>query len=72
MSTPILNAIVDVQSAIRRYEKAKSCELTKTILEQREQIQNDILCVLDGLDNEILDAVCSIIVERFAIILEKL
>lgn len=35
---------------------------------QSENIQNDLLCVLDGLDNDILDNVCQVIVDRFNIL----
>ena len=40
-------------------------QITKQDLEeQREQIQNDLQCVLDGLDEELIDAVCQVIVDR--------
>lgn len=41
------------------------------LLEQREQIQNDLLCLLDGLDQDYLDKACEIIVDRFEILLEQ-
>lgn len=42
------------------------------LLEQREQIQQDLICILDGLDQSMLDNVCQVVVDRFAILLEKL
>lgn len=43
------------------------------IIEQREQAQQDVLCVLDGIDNQdILDNVCQVIVDRFNILLNKI
>ena len=39
--------------------------------EQREAIQDDLLCVLDGLDDNVLDNVCQIVVNRFQILKEK-
>lgn len=43
--------------------------MEKALLEAREQIQEDILCLLDGVDQEILDNVCQVIVDRFDILL---
>ena len=45
--------------------------LRQVILEQREQMQEDLLCILDGLDNDVLDNVCQVIVDRCNIILMK-
>jgi len=42
------------------------------IRSQREQIQEDILCILDGLDQERLDNVCQVVVDRFQCILLKM
>jgi hypothetical protein len=42
------------------------------LIEQREQIQEDISCILDGIDNEILDYVCQVIDDRFEILLDQL
>jgi len=39
------------------------------IEEQREQAQQDILCILDGSDQDILDNVCQVIVDRFNLLL---
>ena len=36
--------------------------------EQQEKIQEDLLKLLDGLDQVILDKVCDIIVDRFRIL----
>ena len=44
--------------------------MRQLLIEQREQVQNDLLCILDGLDDSILDAVCQVIVERFDILLK--
>lgn len=41
------------------------------LLDQRERIQEDLCCILDGLDNEIIDGVCETVVERFEILLLK-
>ncbi len=39
---------------------------------QREQIQEDLECVLDGLDNQMMINVCQIIVDRFEILENQL
>ena len=36
----------------------------KDIEEQRERIQDDLICLLDGLDQEIVDNVCQVVVDR--------
>ena len=46
--------------------------IIRIIDEQREQAQKDIMCILDGIDDEYLDNVCDVIVDRFNIIKEKL
>ena len=46
--------------------------IVRIIDEQREQAQKDIMCILDGIDDEYLDNVCDVIVDRFNIIKEKL
>lgn len=46
--------------------------LESLVKDQRELMQNDIQCVLDGLDDEIVDKVCQVIVDRCAIILGAL
>lgn len=47
--------------------------LTKQDLEdQRELIQDNLITLLDGLDNEIIDIVCQVVVDRFSILIEKL
>jgi len=43
----------------------------KDIIQQREQIQQDILCILDGLDDSILDSVCEVVSERMGILMTK-
>ena len=42
------------------------------LLDQRELIQNDLQCVLDGLDEDIIDNACQVIVDRVQILLDKL
>lgn len=39
-------------------------EIIKAIEFQREQIQEDISSILDGLDNEQIDLVCQVVVDR--------
>jgi hypothetical protein len=41
------------------------------LLDQREQIQNDLICILEGIDQKILDNVCQVIVDRFKILINK-
>ncbi len=43
----------------------------KDIIEQREQIQEDLLCILEGIDEDILENVCQVIVDRLNILIEK-
>jgi len=42
------------------------------LIEQREQAQEDVISILDGLDNEFVDRVCQVIVDRFGILLNKI
>jgi hypothetical protein len=42
------------------------------LINQRELIQDDLTCLLDGLDEEMIDNVCQVIVDRFQILLDKL
>ena len=37
----------------------------KTLADLREQIQEDIITYLDGMDDEIIDDLCQVVVERF-------
>jgi hypothetical protein len=40
---------------------------------QREQMQNDLLCILDGIDDQnILDNACQVIVDRCNILITEL
>ena len=39
------------------------------LLNEREQIQNDIECVLDGADQRLITAVCQVVVDRFAVLI---
>lgn len=43
----------------------------KDIIEQREQMQHDILCILDGLDDKVLDDVCEVVSDRMGILMTK-
>jgi hypothetical protein len=46
--------------------------LTKADLEeQREKIQEDIICAMDGLDQTTIDNVCQIVVDRINILIRK-
>jgi hypothetical protein len=46
--------------------------LTKQdLMDQREQIQNDLQCVLDGLDESTVDAACQVVVDRFIVLETK-
>lgn len=71
VSDEVTRPRLTIENQIHRDLKDK---FRNTILEQREQIQNNLMCILDGLDNEdqIVDSVCSVIVERFQIILNEL
>ena len=40
------------------------------IIDQREQAQNDIRCVLDGFEEKTIDNVCQVVIERFNNLLE--
>ena len=44
----------------------------KDIEEQRELMQDDIRCILDGIDDQFLDNVCQVIVDRCRILISKL
>ena len=49
----------------------KLTETTKAkIKEQREQAQEDVMCILDELDPSMVSKVCQVIVDRFNNILE--
>ena len=37
----------------------------KNIAECKEQIQQDLMCFLDGLGDDVLDRVCEIVIENF-------
>ena len=46
---------------------------TKNILfEQREQLQEDLRCILDGLDEEVVDRACQAVVNRYPVSGERL
>lgn len=42
------------------------------IRDQRELAQNDLQCILDGLDDDIVDNCCQVIVDRFNLVLNEL
>ena len=46
-------------------------KLTMMVESQKEQIQQDLLCVLDGLDDRTLDLVCKVVVDRCQLISEQ-
>lgn len=52
--------------------KRKIILTRKDIEEQKEQAQEDIKCILDGIDVEYLDNVCQVIVNRFNILINKI
>lgn len=41
------------------------------LLCQCELIQNDLICILDGLDKQTIDNVCQVIIDRFKILENK-
>jgi len=46
--------------------------IIQEVIDQREQIQDDLLCMLDGLDDEFLENVCQMVVDRFKFILDTI
>lgn len=40
--------------------------------EHSECVQNDLLCILNGLDDLVLDMVCEVIVDRTNVLIDKL
>ena len=40
------------------------------LLNQREQIQEDLRCIFDGADEEMLDNACQVVVDRFQILID--
>lgn len=46
--------------------------IKKAIENQRELLQNDLQCCLDGLEEEFINRVCEVVVERFQILLDTL
>ena len=41
------------------------------LLSQRELIQDDIICILDGSEQKTIDKVCQVVVDRFEILLNQ-
>ena len=54
----------------RRWDVKNNLTL-QDLLDQCELIQNDLDCVLDGLDDTIISNVCQVIVDRFNILKSK-
>lgn len=46
--------------------------LNEIVKDQMELVQNDLQCILDGVDDEIIDQCCQVIVDRFNIVLERI
>jgi len=40
--------------------------------EQRERMQEDLLCILDGLDTKTLSSVCDVVIDRFNYLITEL
>ncbi len=47
-------------------------KLIESLKNQRESIQNDLSCILDGIDDEILNNACQVVVERINIIITEI
>jgi len=43
----------------------------QNIEDQKQLLQDDITCILDGLDDEIIDNVCQAVVERMNLLMQK-
>ena len=41
------------------------------IIQQREQLQEDLRCILDGVDDSFLDNVCQVVVDRMNILVAE-
>ena len=47
-------------------------KLTKQdLLDQQEQMQEDLMCVLDGLEERVITNACQVVVDRVNILIEK-
>ena len=44
----------------------------KDIKDQMELMQDDLTCILDGIEDETVDYVCQVVVERMNILISKL
>lgn len=42
------------------------------LLDLRELIQDDLMCVLDGLDDEVVTQACQVVVDRVEPLIEKM
>jgi hypothetical protein len=48
-------------------------QITKLdLINLKEQIQDDICCFLDGIDDEIIDSICEIVIERVNTLIGKM
>jgi hypothetical protein len=50
-------------------KKDKLIFTRQQMLIQREQMQHDIDCILEGMDDKVVDLVCQVIVDRFNILI---
>lgn len=46
-------------------------KLIQLLVDQRELLQDDLVTILDGLDNQFIDQVCQTIVERFGFMIAE-
>ena len=44
----------------------------QNIAECKEQIQQDLMCFLDGMEDDVLDRVCEIVIRNFKSLEQKL
>lgn len=47
-------------------------EFEHKIIQQRESMQDDIICILEGVDDKILNEVCRVVIDRCNILIEQL
>jgi hypothetical protein len=60
------------ESERRQQELSDKEKLQKLLIQQREQIQQDLLCVLDGQPQALTDAACQTVVNGFKILIKDL
>lgn len=51
---------------------ADNKKLIDLVVLQREQAQEDVMCILDGLDDKTISLVCQVIVDRMNIVLTEI